>query len=341
MQRRQRAVVAGVHRLEHVERLAATHLADDDPVGPHAQRVADQVADADLALALDVRRTALEADDVTLVELELGGVLDRDDAFVVGDHRRQHVEHRRLAGARTAADEDVGLAPHARVDELCELRCERADPDEVLDAEDVGGELPDGEGGAVERERRDDRVDTGTVGEPGVDHRRRFVDATADLGDDPVDHAVEVVRGEEARFGLVETPGAFDEDLLLAVDHDLGDLGVVEELLDRAEPEHVVGDGRDERHALLGAERDPLGLDDLVEVLDDELLELTLGQRAVVELGAEAVEQRLVGAALDLGEGVRPGGRDLARLGAAPRATPGGQRRRPPRQRWRSAGDAR
>ena len=37
--RRQRAVVAGVHRLQHVERLGAAHLADDDAVGAHAQRV--------------------------------------------------------------------------------------------------------------------------------------------------------------------------------------------------------------------------------------------------------------------------------------------------------------
>ena len=36
---RQRAVVAGVQRLEHVERLRAAHLADHDPVGPHPQRV--------------------------------------------------------------------------------------------------------------------------------------------------------------------------------------------------------------------------------------------------------------------------------------------------------------
>ena len=51
----QRAVVAGGHRLEHVEGLAAAHLADDDAVGAHPQGVADQVADGDLALALDVR----------------------------------------------------------------------------------------------------------------------------------------------------------------------------------------------------------------------------------------------------------------------------------------------
>ena len=89
---RERAVVAGGHRLEHVQRLARTTLADDDPVGPHVQRVAEQVADRDLALALEVRRPRLERDDVRLAELQLGGVLDRDDPLVLGDERRQDVE---------------------------------------------------------------------------------------------------------------------------------------------------------------------------------------------------------------------------------------------------------
>ena len=58
MNRRQRALVTGVHRLEHVERLGSANLADDDPVGPHAEGVADELADADLAFALDVRAAA-------------------------------------------------------------------------------------------------------------------------------------------------------------------------------------------------------------------------------------------------------------------------------------------
>ena len=83
--RRERAVVARVHRLEHVERLGAATLADDDPVGPHAERIANEVADAYLALALDVRRARLQRHDVSLLELKLRRVLDRDDPLVVGN----------------------------------------------------------------------------------------------------------------------------------------------------------------------------------------------------------------------------------------------------------------
>ena len=49
-----RAVVAGVHRLQHVDDLLAAGLADDDPVGPHPERVPQAVALGDGALALDV-----------------------------------------------------------------------------------------------------------------------------------------------------------------------------------------------------------------------------------------------------------------------------------------------
>src|SRR5436190_1102621 len=81
----ERAVVARVQRLQHVQRLGTADLAHDDAVGAHAQGVTDEVADRDLALALDVLRPALQAQHVALHQPELGRVLDRDDALGVGD----------------------------------------------------------------------------------------------------------------------------------------------------------------------------------------------------------------------------------------------------------------
>ena len=73
--------VAGVHGLEHVQRLGATALTDDDAVGPHTQGVADEVADADLAAALGVGRPGLQRHDVRALDLEFGRLLDRDEAL--------------------------------------------------------------------------------------------------------------------------------------------------------------------------------------------------------------------------------------------------------------------
>ena len=81
--RRQAAVVAGVHGLQHVERFFAADLADDDAVGTHTEGVDHELPLADGALAFDVGRPRLEPHHVPLPQHQLGRVLDGDDALVV------------------------------------------------------------------------------------------------------------------------------------------------------------------------------------------------------------------------------------------------------------------
>jgi hypothetical protein len=71
---------AGIHRLQHVQRFLAADLSDDDPVRTHSQGVDHELALSDGTLALDVGRTGLQPRHVVLVQLQLRGVLDRDDA---------------------------------------------------------------------------------------------------------------------------------------------------------------------------------------------------------------------------------------------------------------------
>jgi hypothetical protein len=173
-------VVAGVHRLEHVERLAAADLTDDDAVGPHAQRVADEVADRDLAPALDVRRAVLEADDVGLLELELGRVLDRDDALVAGDEPDSAFSVVVLP-APVPPETRMFMRPSTHARGRNAAGGPGPEGDEVRHRVRVRGELPDREHRPVDRDRRDDRVDAGAVGQAGVDVGLRLVDPTADL----------------------------------------------------------------------------------------------------------------------------------------------------------------
>ena len=100
------AVVAGVERGEQVDDLAAAHLADHDPVGPHPQRLPDQVAHGHLADALDVGVAGDELDQMRMPGRELGRVLDADDAFVGRDGAQRRRQQRRLARARSAGDEE-------------------------------------------------------------------------------------------------------------------------------------------------------------------------------------------------------------------------------------------
>src|SRR5271166_2162373 len=83
--RRHRAVMPGVHRLEHVECLGAPHLADDNAVRPHAQRITDELALRDVAGAFDVGWARLHLNDMRLLKAQFDGVLDRDHPFVAVD----------------------------------------------------------------------------------------------------------------------------------------------------------------------------------------------------------------------------------------------------------------
>ena len=241
VQGRDRAVVAGVHGLEHVERRGVTDLTDDDPVGTHAEGVLDQVADGDRALALDVGRARLEPEHVVLAQPQLGGVLDGHDALVVGDEGRQHVEGGGLAGTGTPGDQDVEAAADARLEQAGGRLAEAAEVDEVLDGVGVLGELADGQLGAVEGERRDDGVDTGAVGKSRVDHRAGLVHTPADLADDLVDRATQVRLVREGGAGLDELAAALDVDVVEGVDHDLGEVAVAQQRLQRSVAEDVVG----------------------------------------------------------------------------------------------------
>ena len=77
---------------------AAADLADDDAVGPHAQRVANQVALGDLATSLQAGRAGFHAHHMRLLQLQFGGILDGDDALAVIDRSRHGVHQRGLAG---------------------------------------------------------------------------------------------------------------------------------------------------------------------------------------------------------------------------------------------------
>ncbi|MPM94112.1 hypothetical protein SDC9_141255 [bioreactor metagenome] len=53
------AVVTGIHGLQHIKRLTAAHLANDDAVRPHTQRVSHKIAYGDLPGSFEICRACL------------------------------------------------------------------------------------------------------------------------------------------------------------------------------------------------------------------------------------------------------------------------------------------
>ena len=167
--RRHRPLVPGVHRLEHVQRLGAAALADDDPVRPHPQAVLDQVAvTSPLPSTFCGRvssRTTCGCWSCSSAASSI--VITRSSA---GMCRRQAVQQRRLARARAAGDQHVAPGLDGGGQEVHDGGAERPVADQVLELERLA-EPPDAHRRAVQGQRRDDRVHAAAVGQPGVDHR--------------------------------------------------------------------------------------------------------------------------------------------------------------------------
>ena len=196
---------------------------------------------------------------------------------------------------------DVEPRAHRRLEEVQHRLRHRVPLDEVLRAEAVGPEPANRQRRPVEGERRDDRVDTGAVGQARVHHRARFVDAPADGAHDALDDLQQVLVVLEDRVALFEPAFALDVDPVVTVDEDVGDGRVAQEGLERPEAEQLVEDVGDERLALEEAERRRVGL--LFEHAHDQPADLGLRVFAVHSrqaLEVEPVEQVLVDLALDL-----------------------------------------
>jgi hypothetical protein len=137
--------------------------------------------------------------------------------------------------------------------------------DHVAGGDGIAAKTADGEASAVERERRNDGVDAGTIGQAGVDHGRRFIDAAADAGNDALDDLHQVLVVLEGQAGQFEFAGALDVNPVVAVDQNVGDGVVLEQRLERTKAEDFVEDFAGQALALGKAERNDLAVDGVAD----------------------------------------------------------------------------
>ena len=130
--------------------------------------------------------------------------------------------------------------------------------DHVAGGDRIAAETPNRKAGAVDGQRRNDGVHTGAVGQARIHHGRGLIHAPSDARDDAVDdlHQVRVVF--EAQAGGLEFARPFHIDPVVAVDQDVGDGGIFEQRLERAQAEDLIQNfpgqalalGKAERHGL-------------------------------------------------------------------------------------------
>ena len=180
------------HRREHVQRLAAADLADDDAVGPHPQRVAHEVADRHLAATLDARRPRLQAHDVRLAQAQLGGVLDVTIRSPAGTNDDSALSVVVLPEPVPPLTRMLSAGAHRARQQVAQRRLPGPGGDQVVGAQPARAEAADRQHRPVERQRRDHDVDARAVGQPRVAQRLGLVDAAPERREDPLDRVAQL-----------------------------------------------------------------------------------------------------------------------------------------------------
>src|SRR5579859_3787171 len=96
-----------VEGLKQVEGFSPANLPDNDAVGPVAKRGFEQVPNGDCRESV-LLSSGLKANKIGFADLDFGSVLDQDDAFFARDESREDIQESSLAGAGSAANEQVG-----------------------------------------------------------------------------------------------------------------------------------------------------------------------------------------------------------------------------------------
>ncbi len=85
------------------------------------------------------------------------------------------------------------MGKHTGANELCHLRIERTEIDQLLDGELVLFELTDGDGRTVDGYRANNSIHARAIWQARVDRGRIGVDAAPEGKDDAVDHAQDMI----------------------------------------------------------------------------------------------------------------------------------------------------
>ena len=232
--------MTGVHRLQHVERLAAPAFTHDDAIGPHAQRILDQIPDGDGPAPLGIGGPRFQRHQVRMHQLQLGRILDRDQPLTHRNQVRQHVQQCGLARACAARDDDALVLLHTDAQEFHHRRRGALVGHQRIGRHHRAVEAPDGDGGPFQRHRRNDGVDPRTIGQTRIHQRRGLIDAPAQRRHDALDHVADGVIVRERQRHLLQLALALHKDVGGTVDHDLADQRVGHQPLQRPQAHGLI-----------------------------------------------------------------------------------------------------
>src|SRR3954454_23927383 len=150
--------VPSVQRLQQVERLCPADFTDHDPVRAMAKSGPEKISDRywrkrRLVAEWKLRSAGLEPQQIRLHQVNLRRLFDQDHAIAIGNVRSEGIQQCRLARSGSTGNEDVLLRRDRRHEACRQLRRQRADINQIVEAV-AARELSNRQRWAVDSARR-------------------------------------------------------------------------------------------------------------------------------------------------------------------------------------------
>lgn len=229
------SAVAGVEGLQQIKGFLPAYLSQDGAFGSVPQACFQKIADGDGRNPGSLLSACLKAHEVWFADVDFCCVFDNHQSVFIGNEIGKDVEQSRFACAGATADEDVSPVNDGVVKVSGHCFGDGANADEVFDGEAAGIELADGEGNSMNAAWGQDGCDAAAIRQSRIEDGFFLRDVVAECAGDVLHGHAQLIGGNGDALDLFHDTLLFYKYVRGRVEHDLADLGIENEALNRSE----------------------------------------------------------------------------------------------------------
>jgi hypothetical protein len=220
-----------IKSLKQVEGLSTANFADDDAIWTVSQRGLQQIPyryRRETALLM----SSLEADQVALADIQLGGVLNEQNSFVIRNEISQDIQQSGLSRSSSSADQDILPIGDSFTETIGNGSVQGAVADQVVHREMSCIEFANCERDAINAARRKDRGDAASVWKSRIQDWLGFGNVISQAAGDVLDCRIEGLLGDRDAGNRHKLTVFLNEYPGTGIDHDFRNIRVQDQMFD-------------------------------------------------------------------------------------------------------------
>ena len=236
--------VPSVERGEQIHHFRPTYLTDNDAVRPHTQSLFQQVRHGDLALTFHIVGAGDQVHHMRVGRVQLRGVFDADDAFVVPNGSQHGTQQRGFPAAGTTHYKEGFLRFHNPRESVSNISRHSAAIHQTIKRGHCLAKHTQGQAGTTIRWRAEQGVNTNAAvvipAETTIGKGLRIIQTPATRHGEPGSQLADLIIRIETQARLLQTLPPIKPNTVRPVDHHVRHPLYRQHLLQNPRPRRIV-----------------------------------------------------------------------------------------------------